>query len=61
MNRRKVHRVADDITAGMKAIEKMIASGKQPTETFTARTIDIPDPCEYGASRSACAAGFASR
>ena len=49
MSKRKVHRVADDITGGMKAIEQMIASRKRPTETFTARTIEIPDPCEYRA------------
>lgn len=49
MNKRKGRRVADDISAGMKAIEKMIASGKSPTELFTARTIEIPDPCTYEA------------
>ena len=47
MTRRKPHRVADDLGAGMQAIERMIASGKQPNELFTARTIEIPDPSEY--------------
>ena len=37
------------MAAGMKAIERMISSGKRPTEAFTARTIEIPDPCAYGA------------
>lgn len=49
MTRRKPHRVADDLTAGMKAIEQMIASGKRPDELFTARTIEIPDPSAYSA------------
>ena len=49
MTRRKPHRVADDLTAGMQAIEQMIASGKQPHELFTARTIEIPAPSEYAA------------
>jgi putative transcriptional regulator len=50
MAKRKTgRRVADDITAGMKAIEAMIASGKRPTEVFTARTIEIPDPSQYSA------------
>ncbi|HEY2588106.1 MAG TPA: hypothetical protein VGI81_20350 [Tepidisphaeraceae bacterium] len=47
MTRRKPHRVADDLTAGMQAIERMIAGGKQPNELFTARTIEIPNPSEY--------------
>ena len=29
MAQRKPHRVADDLTAGMKAIERIIASGKR--------------------------------
>ena len=33
----KGRRVADDITAGMKQIEKMIAGGKRPADFFTAR------------------------
>lgn len=49
MTRRKPHRVADDITAGMKAIEQMIGAGKRPDELFTARTIEIPDPSDYAA------------
>jgi putative transcriptional regulator len=47
MTKKKPHRVADDITAGMRAIEAMISSGKRPTEVFTARTIDIPDPSPF--------------
>jgi DNA-binding transcriptional regulator YiaG len=31
------------------AIEAMIARGKRPTDVFTARTIEIPDPSEYSA------------
>lgn len=48
MSKRNTRRVADDITAGMKAIEQMIASGKRPAELFTSRTIEIPDPSERG-------------
>ena len=44
---RKGRRVADDITAGMKQIEEMIAGGKRPGKVFTARTIEIPDPSVY--------------
>lgn len=40
MTRRKPHRVADDLTAGMQAIGRMIARGKQPNELYTARTIE---------------------
>lgn len=49
MSKSPRHRVAEDITAGMKAIEEMITGGKKPAELFTARTIEIPDPSEYSA------------
>lgn len=48
MTRRKPHRLADDLTAGMQAIERLIASGKHPNEWFPARTIEIPDPSRSG-------------
>ena len=51
MSKRKGHRVADDITAGMKAIVKMIAGGKAPTDLFTARTVEIADPPEYAVAQ----------
>jgi DNA-binding transcriptional regulator YiaG len=47
---RKGRRVADDITAGMKQIEAMIAGGKRPAEVFTALTIEIPDPSMYSST-----------
>jgi DNA-binding transcriptional regulator YiaG len=44
----KRHRVGDDITAGMKQLQKMMASGKSPEEMqFTVRTVEVPEPREY--------------
>jgi DNA-binding transcriptional regulator YiaG len=48
--KRKPHRVADSIRAGMREIEAMIASGKRPEELFTVRTVEIPDPGDFVAS-----------
>lgn len=40
-------RVADEIMAGMRELERMMDAGKTPQQLFTARTIDVPDPGVY--------------
>ncbi len=42
------HRVADDITAGMRELQEMMATGKSYEEMrFTVRTVEVPEPREY--------------
>jgi putative transcriptional regulator len=40
-------RVADEIMAGMRELERMMDQGKSPREMFTVKTIEIPDPRGY--------------
>jgi DNA-binding transcriptional regulator YiaG len=40
-------RVADEIMAGIREIERMIDRGKTPDEMFTVRTVEIPEPTAY--------------
>src|SRR5258706_4782162 len=42
-------RVADDIMAGMRELERMMDEGKTPEQMFTVRTVEIPDPNAYAA------------
>jgi DNA-binding transcriptional regulator YiaG len=47
---KKNHRIADDITAGMKQLQEMIKNGKTHEEMqFTVRTIQVPEPRAYSA------------
>jgi putative transcriptional regulator len=40
-------RVADEIMAGMRELQRMMDEGKTPEEMFTVKTINIPDPSLY--------------
>jgi putative transcriptional regulator len=40
-------RVADEIMAGMRELERMMDEGKKPHEMSTVKTIEIPDPRTY--------------
>jgi putative transcriptional regulator len=42
-------RVADEIMAGMRELERMMDEGKAPEAMFTVKTIEIPDPNVYRA------------
>lgn len=42
-------RVADEIMAGMRELERMRDEGKAPEQMFTVRTIDVPDSTIYRA------------
>ena len=42
-------RVADEIMAGMRELERMMDEGKTPEEIFTVKTIVVPDPTMYRA------------
>lgn len=42
-------RVADEIMAGMRELERMIDQGKTPEQMFTVKTIEIPNPHLYHA------------
>jgi putative transcriptional regulator len=42
-------RVADEIMAGMRELERMMDEGKTPEQMFTIRTIEVPDPNIYRA------------
>ena len=44
-------RVADEIMAGMRELERMMDEGKRPQEMFTVRTIEVPDPRIYRAAQ----------
>jgi putative transcriptional regulator len=43
--------VADEITAGMRELERMMDEGKMPQDLFTVKTIEIPEPGAYRAAR----------
>jgi len=45
--RTKRRRVADEIMAGMRELERMMEEGKTPEQMFTVRTVEIPDPGLY--------------
>ena len=40
-------RVAEEIMAGMRELERMMDEGKSPEQMFTVRTVEIPDPNAY--------------
>ena len=42
-------RVADEILAGMRELERMMNEGKMPEQMFTVRTVEIPEPGIYRA------------
>jgi putative transcriptional regulator len=42
-------RVADEIMAGMRELERMMDKGKTPEQVFTVKTIEIPNPKTYSA------------
>src|SRR5579864_7317723 len=42
-------RVADEIMAGMRELDRMMDLGKTPSEMFTVRTVEVPDPNIYRA------------
>src|ERR1700751_1023854 len=44
-------RVADEIMAGMRELERMMDEGKTPEQMFTVKTIEVPDPSVYRARR----------
>ncbi len=44
-------RVADEIMAGMRELERMMDEGKVPEQMFTVRTVSIPDPGVYRAGQ----------
>ena len=44
-------RIADEIMAGMREIERMLDQGKTPEQMFTVKTIEIPDPNSYRAKQ----------
>ncbi|HVS70630.1 MAG TPA: transcriptional regulator [Phycisphaerae bacterium] len=47
----KTHRprVADEIMAGMREIERMLSQDKRPEEMFTVHTVEVPEPSDYHA------------
>src|SRR4051812_10594007 len=45
----KKPRVADEIMAGIREIERMLDEGKTPEQMFTVKTVEIPDPGAYRA------------
>jgi DNA-binding transcriptional regulator YiaG len=44
-------RVADEIMAGMRELERMMDEGKTPEDMFTVKTIEVPDPGIYRAAQ----------
>ena len=44
-------RVADEIMAGMRELERMMDEGKKPEQMFTVRTVEVPDPGTYRATQ----------
>jgi putative transcriptional regulator len=44
-------RVADEIMAGMRELQRMMDERKTPEQVFTVKTIDIPDPTIYRAKQ----------
>src|SRR4051794_37656240 len=40
-------RVADEIMAGMRQLERMMDQDKTPQELFTVKTVEVPDPGGY--------------
>lgn len=44
-------RVAEEIMAGMRELERMMAQGKRPEQVFTVRTVEIPEPRVYRAGQ----------
>jgi putative transcriptional regulator len=43
-------RVADEIMAGLRELQRMMDEGKTPEQMFTVKTIEIPDPNVYRAT-----------
>src|SRR5437762_284539 len=44
-------RVADEIMAGMREIQRMVDEGKTPQQMFTVKTVEIPEPNIYHAKQ----------
>lgn len=44
-------RVADELMAGMRELERMMDHGKTPEQMFTVKTVDVPDPNVYRAAQ----------
>lgn len=44
-------RVADEIMAGMRELQRMMDEGKTPEQMFTVKTVEIPDPNVYRAKQ----------
>jgi len=44
-------RVADEIMAGMRELERMMDEGKSPEQMFTVKTIEVPEPHVYRAKQ----------
>jgi putative transcriptional regulator len=42
-------RVADEIMAGMRELQRMMDEGKTPQEMFTVKTIEVPDAKPHSA------------
>lgn len=40
-------RVADEIMAGMRELQRMMDEGKAPRDMFTVKTIEVPEPKAY--------------
>ncbi len=50
-NGRHPPRVADEIMAGMRELERMMDEGKAPEDLFTVKTVIVPDPTPYHARK----------
>jgi len=44
-------RVADEIMAGMRELQRMMDQGKTPEQVFTVKTVEVPDPNVYTAGQ----------
>src|ERR1051325_836659 len=44
-------RVADEIMAGMRELQRMMDQDQTPQQLFTVRTIEVPDPHVYRATQ----------
>ncbi|HSZ56910.1 MAG TPA: helix-turn-helix domain-containing protein [Tepidisphaeraceae bacterium] len=44
-------RVADEIMAGMRELQRMMDEGKTPEELFTVKTVEVPAPNVYRAKQ----------
>jgi DNA-binding transcriptional regulator YiaG len=44
-------RVADEIMDGMRRLRRMLDEGKTPTELFSVKVIDVPEPSSYSPAK----------